>query len=325
MLEKHILEAQAKALAYEEREDEKRKKICENPDDFGVPPAKSFFSHCLDDALLKEHGLLVPSDYYYKAKKPVCQMPKSELPDSHLRETVASRARNLARSSMMDKFKTKTPAINDIEELHKSGSELSDDAQSLFNSDEEDNEEEIDKFKKPFWKESIRQESRNNFKYGLKKIENRIKYLPNPRLEAIKNEQVNINLESTLEINPKYILFSNYTIGKVYESTFEVRNISMISHQIRALPPRFQFFSLSLGQYPQNQSVIAPGLGAIYNVRFAPDSLCTYEDEILVECSNGCKIIVPLIARRESPSLSSILLLLLFVIRNDEILFYLFF
>ncbi len=38
MLEKHILEARAKALAYEEREDHKRNKICENPDNFGVPP-----------------------------------------------------------------------------------------------------------------------------------------------------------------------------------------------------------------------------------------------------------------------------------------------
>ena len=113
------------------------------------------------------------------------------------------------------------------------------------------------------------------------------------------------NSDITLEINPKFILFSNYTIGKVYESTFEVRNISMISHQLRALPPKSQFFSISLGQYPQSQSVIAPGLGAIYNVRFAPDSLCTFEDEILVECSNGNRITVPLIAKRESPSLSS--------------------
>lgn len=63
-------------------------------------------------------------------------MPKSELPDSHLRETIASRARNLARSSMIEKYKT--PAISEIDELHKSGSELSDDAQSMFTSDEED-------------------------------------------------------------------------------------------------------------------------------------------------------------------------------------------
>ena len=74
---------------------------------------------------------------------------------------------------------------------------------------------------------------------------------------------------------------------------------------MRALPPKTQYFSLSLGQYPQGQSVIAPGLGAIFNIRFAPDSLGTFEDEIVVECSNGSKLIIPIIAKRESPSLSS--------------------
>ena len=49
MLEKHILEARAKALAFEEREFEKRKKLIENPDAFGVPPGISIFN----DALLK--------------------------------------------------------------------------------------------------------------------------------------------------------------------------------------------------------------------------------------------------------------------------------
>ncbi len=88
--------------------------------------------------MLKEHGLLVPSDYYYHNKQPYCPMPKSEQPDSHLRETIASRARNLARSSMIEKLRT--PAITDIDELHKSGSELSDDARSMFTSDDEDAE-----------------------------------------------------------------------------------------------------------------------------------------------------------------------------------------
>lgn len=40
MLEKHILEAQAKALAYEDREEDKRIRSCQDPDNFGVPPSK---------------------------------------------------------------------------------------------------------------------------------------------------------------------------------------------------------------------------------------------------------------------------------------------
>lgn len=67
-------------------------------------------------------------------------MPKSELPDSHLRETVASRARNLARSSLIEKIKTRTPVISDIEELHKSGSDFSEDSETFFDSEDEDHQ-----------------------------------------------------------------------------------------------------------------------------------------------------------------------------------------
>ena len=45
------------------------------------------------------------------------------------------------------------------------------------------------KKKKPFWKDSIRQESRAGIKEDLKKLENKIRYLPNPRLEAIRTEK----------------------------------------------------------------------------------------------------------------------------------------
>jgi len=146
---------------------------------------------------------------------------------------------------------------------------------------------------------------RESAKNELKKIDDRVRYLPNPRLDAIRNGQLSNIPQNVLEISPECISFVKYSIGKVYESTFKIRNISKIAHQVRALPPKTQFFSLSLGQYPHGQSVIAPGLSASFNVRFAPDSLCTFEDEILVECSNGLSVKVPLVAKRESPSLSS--------------------
>ncbi|RNA16769.1 deleted in lung and esophageal cancer 1-like, partial [Brachionus plicatilis] len=113
MLEKHILEAQAKALAYEDREEDKRMKTCQDPDLFGVPPTKSYFSYCLDDTILKDHNLLVPSDYYFKPKRPFVPMPKNDDSERYLEETVSSKER----------FKHKIlPPINssrkfDIEEL----------------------------------------------------------------------------------------------------------------------------------------------------------------------------------------------------------------
>ena len=56
--------------------------------------------------------------------------------------------------------------------------------------------------------------------------------------------------------------------------------------------------------YPQDQSIVAPGLSATFNVRFAPDSLGTFEDEIVIKCSNGSKLVLPIVAQRESPCLS---------------------
>lgn len=112
------------------------------------------------------------------------------------------------------------------------------------------------------------------------------------------------NLEILFEVTPKAVIFDKYVIGKVYESSFEVRNIAKIAHQFRALPPKTAYFCLSLGMYPQGQSIIAPGLCATFNVRFAPDSLGTFEDEVQIECSNGSKLILPIIAKRESPCLS---------------------
>jgi hypothetical protein len=39
-IEKHMLEARAKAFAYEEQEEERRREICADPDSFGIPPSK---------------------------------------------------------------------------------------------------------------------------------------------------------------------------------------------------------------------------------------------------------------------------------------------
>ncbi|RMZ94374.1 Deleted in lung and esophageal cancer 1, partial [Brachionus plicatilis] len=133
---------------------------------------------------------------------------------------------------------------------------------------------------------------------------NRTNFLANPRLEANRLAQICKDTELVFDINPKIISFDKYVIGKVYESTFEIRNTSTVAHQFRAVPPKKLFFSLSLGQYPQGQSLIAPGLSAQFNIRFSPDSLCSFEDQILVECSNGSKAVLPLVAKRESPCLT---------------------
>ena len=209
--------------------------------------------------------------------------------------------------------------MDEIRYLHKPGSAKSSE-HTAYNTDDENNSSSDDENSikhrnknnnQPFWKEMLRQEERLFDKEALKKLNSKIDFLPNPRHAAarlaFKKDDLALNPpEKVFEITPKVLFFEKYVIGKVYEASFEVRNISKIAHQFKALPPKTHYFCLSLGMYPQGQSVIAPGLCAVFNVRFAPDSLCTFDDEILIECSNGSKLILPLIAKRESPCLSSI-------------------
>ena len=46
---------------------------------------------------------------------------------------------------------------------------------------------------------------------------------------------------------PDSIKYNKYVIGNVYERTIELWNISEMPQQLRVIPPRTQYFSLSLG------------------------------------------------------------------------------
>lgn len=103
------------------------------------------------------------------------------------------------------------PSIDDIEELHKSGSEIyNDDIDGNFdygdddenddygydnvekkltirNNDDidEQNDKELD-LRDPYWRKMLRQEERLNERYQLKKLHERANFLPNPRLFAAR-------------------------------------------------------------------------------------------------------------------------------------------
>jgi hypothetical protein len=47
---------------------------------------------------------------------------------------------------------------------------------------------------------------------------------------------------------PEVIEFNKYVVGRVYETTLELKNMSQVAHQLRAIPPKTQYFSLSLGK-----------------------------------------------------------------------------
>ncbi len=106
------------------------------------------------------------------------------------------------------------------------------------------------------------------------------------------------------EAIPSEVIFTRYRVGDVHETTLSLRNLSSVAHSCRVIPPKTPNFCISLSQYPSGQSLVATGLSVVYNVKFAPDTLGVFEDEIIVQCSNGTEFSVKLLAKRPPPVLT---------------------
>jgi len=63
------------------------------------------------------------------------------------------------------------------------------------------------------------------------------------------------------------------------------------------------------GRFPTDGNQVAPGMSCLYSVRFLPDALCDYDDELIVECL-ATPLTVPIHARRLPPLLTCELLYL---------------
>ena len=64
------------------------------------------------------------------------------------------------------------------------------------------------------------------------------------------------------------------------------------------------FFFVFIGQFPGEHGLVAPGMSCHYAVRFAPDSLKDYDDEIRIQTQSSSPIIVPVRGRRQPPKLT---------------------
>nr|XP_032650527.1 deleted in lung and esophageal cancer protein 1 homolog [Chelonoidis abingdonii] len=79
MVEKHIIQARARATAAEERALNMLKvDVGEDFHNIGLPPVKSSFRWCVDNDLLKKHNLICPEDYIID-RIPITKAPKGNL------------------------------------------------------------------------------------------------------------------------------------------------------------------------------------------------------------------------------------------------------
>lgn len=106
------------------------------------------------------------------------------------------------------------------------------------------------------------------------------------------------------QADPQVVLFTEYTVGQVYETSVELKNLTASCRHVRVIPPTTTYFSIGLGRFPGKGGMVAPGMSCKYTVRFAPDSLGDYEDYIMVETQALSPLLVPLVAQRPPPILT---------------------
>uniref|UniRef100_A0A673CFH2 DLEC1 cilia and flagella associated protein n=1 Tax=Sphaeramia orbicularis TaxID=375764 RepID=A0A673CFH2_9TELE len=278
MLESHIIQARAQAAATEREAYERLKERMEDFDNKEVP-VKSAFTWCVDNDLLEINNLIAPRDYLtIPTPKPP---PRAEAPADFIFWTNYSSLKldSCIRSKYLCFEKSHTYNIE-----------------------------------KPSAKD--RAEGRNE----LQKLKDRHRFLRNPRFLPPNTQQGGASLirSRTKEwvkehdqdpipvflAKPPVVFFTDYSVGHVYETTLELKNLTSSSRHVRVIPPTTAYFSIGLGRFPGEGGIVAPGLSCKYTVRFAPDSLADFEDFIVVETQAEHLLLVPIEARRPPPVLT---------------------
>jgi len=109
--------------------------------------------------------------------------------------------------------------------------------------------------------------------------------------------------EMAFIVEPEKIQFTDYEVGKEYETTVVFRNVTPVSRRLRLLPPRSEHFAMALVEFPGDGGLVAPGMSVRLTVRFLPDSLADYQDALVcITEQNRFKVVVE--AFRPPPTLS---------------------
>ncbi|CAG2230526.1 unnamed protein product [Mytilus edulis] len=289
-LEKHIMQAQARAMSADEKELNRVSKSCENYNELGLPPGRSHFRSCIDTDLLRKNKLLTPEDYATDEPSAVPPPPSPKIP-SYARVT-----------------------RTDLEDL-EGPTFLSEDFQEGGPESSRPDMEEVTRTKREHgWKIYMSEEQREQDRQDLATLQSKVNYKRNPRFvppsatpggrTLIKgynpvSKQVGIKPDLGDEkkkepsliflLSPPIVKFTNYKSGQVYELTLELKNVSAV---------------LRDSQFPGEHGLVAPGMSCHYAIRFAPDSLKDYDDVIRIQTQSSAPILVPLQGRREPPKLT---------------------
>ncbi|XP_077365596.1 deleted in lung and esophageal cancer protein 1 [Festucalex cinctus] len=318
MLETHIIHARARAASTERRTAERMKEDFRDVQNLqGLPPVKSAFIWHVDEGLLQKNDLISPLDYL-KPQKIQMKAPAVVKPDL-TRPTISYtlRVANELPDGTMWRKRNESESTQTLE------------CSSLVLKNKKSPNEKIQNQPKPQWMDESSATDRAEGKRKLQRMKERQRILQNPRFlppkphqgaasiicpQVVKNDHGMDSVEgaeSTKEsptqvflAKPPVVLFTVYSVGQVYETTLELKNVAFSSRDIRVLPPTSSYFNIGLGRFPGKGGVVAPGMSCKVTVRFAPDSLADYEDRIVVESEGEHVLVVPIEARRPPPILT---------------------
>ncbi|XP_004412391.1 PREDICTED: deleted in lung and esophageal cancer protein 1 [Odobenus rosmarus divergens] len=325
MLERHIIQARARALAEKER----IMQLAEVHvlDTFlRMPPVKTMFRWCVDSELLQKHHLICPDDYY-SDMVPFCSAPKGVSVPGCSKLTFSCE-----KCSVPKKHLTKKVEASCKKTLTKSQDELDYTVDSLTGDlCSKAKRKAVKKAGPPKnkkWMNHLHVPQRELERLLLARMESRNHFLKNPRFfppntpyggksllfppkkPVLTGDFQGGDLEQSCADTPVFLakpsigFFTDYEIGPVYEMVISLQNITATGRYLRVLPPSTPHFALGLGMFPGKGGMVAPGMTCQYIVQFFPDCLGDFDDFILVETQSAHTLLIPLQARRPPPVLT---------------------
>ncbi|XP_037004212.2 deleted in lung and esophageal cancer protein 1 isoform X2 [Artibeus jamaicensis] len=327
MLERHIIQACARASAEKERAMHQAK-VHDLEPIIKMPPEKTIFRWCVDNELLQKHHLICPDDYY-KDTMPFCSAPKGNLAPGYLKLTFSCEKRSVARKELTEKLKAsfrKTRTRSEDESDYTVDS-LPWDSSLKAKLRTKETAKKASPPKNKNWMNHLRVPQRQLERLLLARMESRNHFLKNPRFfppntshggrslifpprkakpaEFPRGEQGQSCMDTPVFLaKPPVAFFTDYEIGSAYKMVIALQNTTATSRYLRVIPPSTPYFSLGLGMFPGKGGMVAPGMTCQYIVQFCPDCLGDFDDFILVETQSSHSLLIPLQARRPPPVLT---------------------
>ncbi|XP_030846689.1 deleted in lung and esophageal cancer protein 1 isoform X1 [Strongylocentrotus purpuratus] len=302
MLERHIMQARAKAMAEDEKILNRAAEGCDIYHDLGLPPVQSNLNGCLDSDLLRSHGLIVPEDFS-TAEPPLTHAPQAGVMP-HYAEATQTSTKHIGGGE-----KGQAHDATDNGPLKKRSGQKNE--------------------SKNKWREMTSPQTRERNRKDMAMVFSKSNFLRNPRhrppssqgggrtlvnpntithkLGGAKSTVIDTGKKEPSVVfvpSPSTIVFSNYKVGQVYEMTLDLKNVSAASRPLRVLPPKTEYFAVGLGKFPGEEGIVAPGMSCQYNIRFMPDALMDFEDELTVSTQSSQPITVKLLGKRPPPLLT---------------------